>query len=1119
MKYKGWIRGTSVLLSFIGSLLIALELIATSSADYKNLVDGVFGINYKAATSDDISTYVYQSDFKNTTELITKRSQVAAQLEEEGVVMLKNNDNLLPLRKSENQEVKITLLGSRAFTFKNNADRSGLRDVYDSTSKDPKEMNAYAGIVGSRTWGQTVTLESGSKKLPVTLIDGLTAENIQVNPSCEQVYASKPFPNPPSGSEADGSRAAPFSIGEPDVSKSEFSQLDVYKDAAIVVIGRFSGEGREYIPGERGIADKGDGSKSALNLSNAERNLINIAKEISNNNVIVLLNSAIPMEIEELKNDNDVKSVLWIGLPGLYGMDGVAKVISGTSNPSGSLPDIYAVDASASPAAQNYGLNAQTGESFSWSNPLDPRDNPTAEPKDQPYSATHSNDGYYVVLAEGIYDGYFYYETRYADTIYDQGNASSAKGAGREKDGDNWKYENEVTYSFGYGMSYTTFDLEIVNNESSEPFTFNKDNLTIDVNVKVTNTGEVAGKKSVQLYLSSPFTEYDKANHIEKSAIQLMGFAKTEVLGPSESEIVTINFPIKYIASYSETVGHDGLTGGYILEDAPYYFALGNGAHEALNNIIVNKDATLSSVIYSEIGATVDSDLVFSYNPASDSNLTSIDRGGFTDGINATILNKNEEGNYISNQIQNANYNYYKPNTITYLSRTDWDATFPVAYPGLEIIGTEMIHNLGKGLTTRGHVYELTSGKVDVNWGVDHTLEDDDNGEPLEQYNLAHLKGASYDDERWVYLIDEINFDEAHNFVPDGGNRCASFKSINAPEVWQIDGPNGNVNKGLGDRATSTGPTPIKNNDPNYNYKTCDMPCEPIIAATFNKDLVLEEGKSFGDVSLWDGSKICWAPGMNLHRTPFNSRNHEYYSEDPMLTNIMGSHFVKGGLSKGALLSAKHFAFNTQESYREGLGQFLNEQSGRELELRGFQGLFEDINYETPTGTVVNALGLMSSFSRLGVTGVNGHTGLMVNILRKEMGFKGLISTDFVGQGNYFNPQDCAVNGVTFMACGSSSSILQGDWSSYKNLAKNDPNINRGLKECMHYYLYAVANSNALNGFDKDTQAIDSSAQISPWQIGLITGGIVSLLISAGGVVFYILICRKKTVPEIKEGE
>ena len=224
MKYKGWIRGTSVLLSFIGSLLIALELIATSSADYKNLVDGVFGINYKAATSDDISTYVYQSDFKNTTELITKRSQVAAQLEEEGVVMLKNNDNLLPLRKSENQEVKITLLGSRAFTFKNNADRSGLRDVYDSTSKDPKEMNAYAGIVGSRTWGQTVTLESGSKKLPVTLIDGLTAENIQVNPSCEQVYASKPFPNPPSGSEADGSRAAPFSIGEPDVSKSEFSR-------------------------------------------------------------------------------------------------------------------------------------------------------------------------------------------------------------------------------------------------------------------------------------------------------------------------------------------------------------------------------------------------------------------------------------------------------------------------------------------------------------------------------------------------------------------------------------------------------------------------------------------------------------------------------------------------------------------------------------------------------------------------------------------------------------------------------------------------------------------------------------------------------------------------------
>ena len=218
-----------------------------------------------------------------------------------------------------------------------------------------------AGIVGSRTWRMEPTLytEEGNKNpqkvsLPITLIDGLNHQNIKVNPSCEKVYANKPFPSPVGGSEVDGSFAEPFSVNEPGINKGEFSELDVYNDGVIVVIGRMSGEGREYIPGERGIANKSDGSKSTLNLSNSERELINVANEIAPGKVIVLVNSAIPMEIEELKNDNRVSSILWIGLPGLYGMDGVAKVISGAINPSGSLPDVFAVDASASPAAQNY---------------------------------------------------------------------------------------------------------------------------------------------------------------------------------------------------------------------------------------------------------------------------------------------------------------------------------------------------------------------------------------------------------------------------------------------------------------------------------------------------------------------------------------------------------------------------------------------------------------------------------------------------------------------------------------------------------------------------------------------------------------------------------------------
>lgn len=921
----------------------------------------------------------------------------------------------------------------------------------------------------------------------------MEAEGFGVNPSCENVYAEKPFPNHPSGSEANGQAGGPFSIGEPHVEKSEFAGLDVYKDAVIVMIGRMSGEGREYYPGYNGIKDHSDGSKSALHLSDDERNLIEIAKSVSDK-VVVLLNSAIPMEIEELKNDPAVSSILWIGLPGSYGMSAVGRILSGKANPSGGLSDIFAVDASVSPAAINFGAASQDGEAFEWSDA-------TKGSANQAYNA------HYVVLAEGIYDGYYYYETRYADTVFGSGNASSVTGAGRDNDG-SWKYENEVSYSFGYGMSYTDFNVEFIESH------FDASTLEVIASYKVTNTGDLAGKKSVQLYLSSPFTEYDANNKIEKSAIQLVGFEKSQLLEPGQDETLEIKVPLKYIASYSQKVSHDSVEGGYILEDAPYYFAVGNGAHEALNNILVAKDSGNADKIYKDFDVEANTGLAFTFNPAQETSLTSLDRGSFSEGINATLLNKNKAGVITSNHLQNADYNFYKENTVKYLSRTNWSDTFPVAYPHLDALPAMDVY-LGKDKGNGGHVYAFQKGTIETVWDVDHSLEEDEEGNPLTQDVIANFKNAEFDDERWDYLLEQITFKEALNFAPRGGSNCNAFMSVNAPEVWQADGPNGNLTKSLGEIANTTGPMAIQKNDPNYSYKSCDMPCEPIIAATFNKQLVEAEGDSFSEMALWDNCKIVWAPGMNLHRCPFNSRNHEYYSEDPMLTNIMGAAFVKGGLKKGAILSAKHFAFNTQETYREGLSQFMHEQAARELELRGYQGLFEDINVETPSGTIVNSLGLMTSFSRLGCTGVNAHTGLMVNILREEMQFKGLISTDFVATGNFFNPQDCVANNVTFMACGNADGILTNLWSDYANKTKSDPFLNKQLKMNMHYYLYSISNSSALNGFDANTKAIDSSAIISPWQVAFVVGGAVSLTLAVAGYGVYIYLHYRKNKKEV----
>ena len=376
---------------------------------------------------------------------------------------------------------------------------------------------------------------------------------------------------------------------------------------------------------------------------------------------------------------------------------------------------------------------------------------------------------------------------------------------------------------------------------------------------------------------------------------------------------------------------------------------------------------------------------------------------------------------------------------------------------------------------------------------------------------IAEMKGAAFDDANWEYLLEQISFDEAWLFAPYGGAYCEPFKSVNAPVVWQIDGPSGNVTAKMGERSPSSGVMGVADNDPNVDYYSSDMPCEPIVAATFNQELLEEQGEIFGEDSLWSRSAIMWAPGMNLHRTPFNSRNHEYYSEDPMLTNLCGTAFVRGGVRKGMILSAKHFAFNTQESYREGLTQFMEEQSARELELRGFQGLSEDVDFVNEQGNEVNALGLMTSFSRIGVCGVNAHTGLMKNILRGEWGFKGLISTDMVVEGRFFNPQDAVINNVTFMATSNGANLLKNFWNNEyndKNKVRNDPNLCKALYENMHYYMYAIANSSALNGYDANT--VVETDKLSGWEKALIGCGIAFGALSFGLLATFAVVSLKK---------
>lgn len=414
----------------------------------------------------------------------------------------------------------------------------------------------------------------------VPLSDSLTDAGFNVNPVMQQFYKEleETYKTGNAAGAGNVDRNTGACVNEVPVSKYTQMQKDSYakfSDAAIVVLGRESSEGSDYYPGDDGIENADEFSQSPtgniLGLSNDERELISYVGTKGFSKVIFLINSGSAMELEELDTSENVDSILWIGNPGCYGTYGIAQILKGTVLPSGHLADTYAVNSALSPAAVNYGAYV-----FENDAEID----------------TSANDAlrarWYLVEPEGIYSGYKYYETRYYDSIMGQGNAGQALNGETVDGGDTWNYDDEVTYSFGYGMEGSSFAEKIL--DSSIDWSGSKDS---SVTVQVTNTGDGAEKHVVQRYVSQPYTDYDRTNGIEKSAIQLVGYRKTGeghesdytvsvLLSPGESEEVTITFNTSDFRTYDTTYEHDGVKGAYILEAGEYVFSTGNGAHDAV---------------------------------------------------------------------------------------------------------------------------------------------------------------------------------------------------------------------------------------------------------------------------------------------------------------------------------------------------------------------------------------------------------------------------------------------------------------------------------------------------------------------------------------------------------
>lgn len=771
------------------------------------------------------------------------------------------------------------------------------------------------------------------------------------------------------------------------------NSLSVYGDAAIVMLSRVGGEG----------VDLDFESTNYLELDQNERdmlsNITGMKKEGRIGKIVVLINSANALQMDFMQDEAfEIDAVLWIGDVGIKGTEAVCKILSGRVNPSGSLVDTYVYDNYSAPAMKNAVATKYEG----------------ATEDIIPEKAS-----YYMVYQEGIYVGYRYYETRYEDYVMGAGNAGA------------YDYAATVAYPFGHGLSYTDFvyrDFKVVYQPEHDRF---------EVQVTVTNTGNsFSGKETVQIYVQSPYTAYDKQHGVEKASVVLCGFGKTKLLAPGEAETLTMYVDRADLTSY-DTYGERT----YILDPGNYYFTAATDAHAAVNSILAAKGYTPENTD-GRMDGEGNVDMVFTWRESQ---------------FDATTYSISDTGAVITNQLDSADLNIYagSPAQITYLSRNDWEGTFPKETVKLALT-ERLIHDL-QNIQYDPNDYETP----------DMPVIGAKNGR-----KLIDMKGLSYDDPAWQPLLDQLTFREMSSMIADGFHWNMPAESVQAPGSRDENGPQGLTTSLLKTELDATAFT-----------------SEDVMAATFNRDLMYEVGKCIGNDCLHLGVSFLYGTGNNTHRTPYGGRNFEYYSEDGYLAGEICAAEVAGMKEHGVEVLMKHFALNDSEAQRIGLGVWVNEQAAREIYLKAYQAPIED----------ADANGVMVAYTRFGPTWSGGHYGLITEILREEWGCEGKIITDNALH-EYVNPADFVMAGGSIM-----DAMLPTQLNQIKAY-ENDPVILTAMKEAAHRNLYAIVNSSAMNGVGPKTTV----RTVTPWPIwvcwGLSIGFTVLFAVSA---VMWIMKSRK----------
>ncbi|MBO4703823.1 MAG: glycoside hydrolase family 3 C-terminal domain-containing protein [Bacilli bacterium] len=1006
-KPKLWLGLTATFASLFVIILAGNQL----AIDNEGLINNVLnptGQKIDKIDSDEVegSAYVEEDGSLSNDkwrELIKDTYKFCEEAEEQGTVLLRNDNDALPLKEGER---KVTLLGQ------------GSRSLY---------MRSGAGGAAPNDGS------NGTPNLVVKMDKAFEANGFTINHEVFDKYTEMSQSNMTS---PDTKVEHTFSGFYTDAMKNSFKN---FGDAAIITFVRIGTEDT-------------DPSDGILDLNNDERQLLQMVSEHKEagdfKKVIVIINSPLPMSMDwAITNQYGIDAVLYIGVPGFYGIGGVVHVLMGKDadgkiiNPSGHLPDTFAASASSSPAYVNF--NRQ------------------------------SNNGM-ALYAEGVYVGYKYYETRYADGVMNQGNANGTKGI-KKSTGGTWNYAEEMGYPFGYGMSYTSFEQKI------NKVSYNQNKDTIDVEVEVKNTGEMDGKSSIQVYVSAPYTDFDKEQNLGKSAIALMAYDKVDVKA-GETVKKTVSFDRYFLCTYDYKVNKT-----YILEGGTYYFALGNGAHEAINNVLGKIDSGYVLVDHNGDSYTANLDAVKTLEIQENKSLYSVSHYNETP---------------VTNQFDDADYNYFvkknnKGTEVKYLDRSDWEATYPTSKNSTNPT-VDADSNMSQYYNQTEHDdggLSYTDGK-----GIDYDVAYPDGKIKFEEMSKVPLEGEVTNKESrfygedgaeiWDAFIKQMDLDDLIISVSDNRGIMDVLKVLKKGNGI-FEGPEGLLAKfQYGDKRWATG-----------------FPTGPTITSTFDHEMQKKYGGFYGEEAVYCGVACVNAPGANINRTPYGSRASEYASEDGIMNYNIAANIVGQARRKGLIMNIKHCFLNNQETNRKRIFTFCNEQAIREIYLKPFEGGL----------TKGHSLGIMTSYNRIGARYAACHEPLMSNVMRGEWGYRGQIIDDALGGSN----EDNYSNGPAMLHCGTDIFCLDGgrgrDLRTWV-INNNDGTILRDLQRANKYVMYSVSRS-FVGGVSVSEEEIIES--MNPWWKKTIQGIIIGTgsltAVLFGLYIFSEIMSTSKAKPAVAE--